>query len=243
MSPAAASNPPSKKERQARRKEKQAQSDSRFQEMTGKSLEQMNDEVIGLMANPLPLGQYRERFPLLLNGAKNPAWDLLLDFMFRKDPPPPVRARLGSSPRDWAIRKPGWFRRLLTLIVDFPALLVLFSIVIKQGPKVCQALGFASNGWGEGIFMLSGFLGGFIGYYVLFELLLGASPGGFLLGLRVVDEYGKPPGIGFLVMRQVWKILDLFFMFLGGAARLNLPPTSHTTLVIPEFLPGEVVIR
>lgn len=235
--------PPPKKDRQARKKEKQANANAQFQQATGKGLEQLNNEIINLMAEPLPLRHYRERFPILLNGETDPAWETLKEYMFQKSPPPPVHARLTGSPRDWGIQKPGFFKRLLTLIVDLPVLFVLMAVGIANGPPLARVLGFGHNSAGEGVIMIGYFLAAFIGYYALTELILGASFGGLLMGLRVVDDYGRPPGIGFLIMRQVWKILDVFFMFLGGAARMNLPPTTHSAVVIPEFLPGEVVIR
>ena len=194
------------------------------------------------MANPVSLREYRSRFPFLLDGAKSKTWDRLREFMFRQNPPPPIHARLTAPPCDWALRKPGFFRRLLTVVIDGPALLVLFAIAIQNGPTVCRSLGFAQNSTGEGVIMLSSFLFGFIGYFVVSELILGASPGGFLLGLRVIDDYGKPPSVGFLVMRQVWKILDVFFFFLGGVARARLPATSHVSIPIPELQPGNVVL-
>ena len=231
-----------KSTRPSRKKDKQQQAKVQIQSETGKDLEQLNQEVIHLMAHPLPLHQYRERFPFLLEGATSKTWETLKEHMFRNDPPAPIHARLTAPPCDWAIQKPGWLRRLLTLIVDGPLLIILFGLVIRFGPVLLKSAKLNPDGW-AGILILLSFPLSFIGFYTLTELFFGASIGGFLVGLRVIDDYGKPPTIGFLIIRQVWKILDIVFFFLGGAARIRLPATTHVSIPIPELLPGNVVIR
>lgn len=216
---------------------------NRVNRETGKSLDELSHDVIQLMARPLPLHQYRQLFPYLLTGATGKTWSTLKEFMFRQDPPAPIHTRLTSPICDWALQKPGFFRRMMTLIIDLPILLVLFSIGIRNGPAICRSLGFARDSLGEGVIMISYFLISLIGYFTVTELIFGASLGGLLLGIRVVNDFGGTPSVGFLIMRQVWKILDVVAMFMGGTARVRLPPTMHVTIPIPEFVPGNVVIR
>jgi uncharacterized RDD family membrane protein YckC len=87
-------------------------------------------------------------------------------------------------------------------------------------PRAAAAKGFitAMAGWGIAAGLLSPFYG-------LIEGITGRSPGKMLIGLRVVDEAGKPAPIGTLLVRYLIKqssSLIGFIALFAGAHALDL---------------------
>ncbi len=204
-------------------------------------------EIVALMGNPLSLREYREKYPYLLKGPKGPEFREVIDGIFRSDPPAEVHSRLTMPPRDWGIRKPGKFRRALTAIIDFPILLALIVAGIRLG----EAMKLDPDGLLTGIFALSWiFLIVPVGFYTLFETTIGATPGGLLMGLRVVDDYGNRPGASVSIWRIIAKVSWLFILVLSIITlsyRVNRLPGHMIQLPSGESLKpidhGEVVVN
>ncbi|MBU1105333.1 MAG: RDD family protein [Candidatus Riflebacteria bacterium] len=208
--------------------------------------EQTYNEMIALMAKPLSLREYREKYPYLMKGPKGPEFRSVIDAMFRTDPPPEVHTRLTMPPRDWGIRKPGSFRRMLTLLVDFPVLL----FIIVAGANMGKDAGIDSDSLMAGIMAFSWFIGAFVGYYTVFEIMLGATPGGLLMGLRVVDDYGNSAGAWVSISRmfaKIFWILGIVAMVLSAERSGRRFPGQRVSLPGGEVLEpldfGEVVIN
>jgi len=209
--------------------------------------QQAYDSIVGLMAKPISLREYRSQFPVLQKGPKGEEFRTFIDAMFRADPPPEVHTRLTMPPRDWAIRKPGFFRRMLTGIVDFPLILVL----IVAGAKFGETLNLDADSALTGILALSWiFVIAPVGYYALFESILGATPGGLIMGLRVVDEYGNSASPKISIMRILGKILWLVMLALSIFAarqRMDMMPGHmvklHSGTELQPIDDGEVVIN
>ncbi|PKL48989.1 MAG: hypothetical protein CVV42_07415 [Candidatus Riflebacteria bacterium HGW-Riflebacteria-2] len=208
---------------------------------------QTYDAIVGLMGNPLPLSEYRAKFPYLQKGPKGPEYREVIDAMFRTDPPPELHTRLTMPPRDWGIKKPGKFRRSLTAIVDFPAILA----IIVAGAAVGAKLPLDEDGLLIGILALSWiFLIAPIGYYTFFETTLGATPGGLIMGLRVVDGYGNKPSPSVSIVRILAKVVWIFMLIMTLVTlrhQVNRLPSYMVKLPSGESLQpiddGEVVIN
>lgn len=208
---------------------------------------QTYDAIVGLMGNPLPLSEYRAKFPYLQKGPKGTEFREVIDEMFRADPPPELHTRLTLPPRDWGIRKPGKFRRALTAIVDFPLILALIMAGVAAGEKMA----LDADSLFTGILALSWiFLIAPIGFYTLFETTLGATPGGLLMGLRVVDEYGNKPSPSVSILRILAKVAWIFMLAMSLVAlrhQVNRLPSYMVKLPSGESLQpiddGEVVIN
>lgn len=209
--------------------------------------QQTYDSIVGLMAKPVSLREYRSQFPVLQKGPKGEEFRALIDSMFRADPPLEVHTRLTMPPRNWALRKPGFFRRILTGIVDFPIMLA----VLMAGVALGKSLNLDEDSLFTGVLALSWiFVIVPVGYYAFCETLLGATPGGFLLGLRVVDEYGNKPSPSVSIFRILAKILWLVMLVLSiFAARQRMDMMPGHMVKLPsgaELQPiddGEVVIN
>lgn len=209
--------------------------------------QQTYNSIIGLMANPISLREYRNNHSYLQKGPKGQEFRQVIDAMFRTDPPPEVHTRLTMPPRCWAIKKPGKFRRALTAIVDFPLLLILMVVGIRAG----ESFGLDPDGLIPGIMALSWiFVIVPVGFYTLFETTLGASPGGLLIGLRVVDDYGNKASPSVSIIRifskLVWiltlilSILSLKFQMDRFPGHLVTLPSGETIQAIDD---NEVVIN
>ncbi|EKD81277.1 MAG: hypothetical protein ACD_39C01879G0001, partial [uncultured bacterium] len=89
-----------------------------------------------------------------------------------------------------------------------------------------------------------------VGFYTLFEITLGATPGGLIMGLRVVDEYGNKPSPSVSILRILAKVLWLIMLALSlGTLRQRAQRMPGHLLRLPagESLQpidsGEVVIN
>jgi uncharacterized RDD family membrane protein YckC len=105
-------------------------------------------------------------------------------------------------------------RRILAFIIDgIVASLMYFVVVAATG-----RLGHAPR-WDLGFFngqrILSTLLLGL--YYLMFEGLLGATPGKLVAGIRVVqEETGAVPGLGRAFLRTLLRLVDGLGGYLVG---------------------------
>lgn len=125
------------------------------------------------------------------------------------------------------------------MIIDFPLLLIL----IVAGVNLGKAAAIDPDSLMAGIFAFSWFFTAFVGYYASSEVILGASPGGLLMGLRVVDDYGNPPTIGLCLTRQLWKIFSILGILASLRRNPNMPITAGPGIELAPLDFGEVVIR
>lgn len=104
-------------------------------------------------------------------------------------------------------------RRLLALLLDMIAFLSVQAMV--------QWL-FGLTDWNEPLLLPHSTFSPLLGhlyspwvlviaflYFFLFEALAGATPGKFLMGLRVVDVYGRYPALWRVVVRNVMRLIEV----------------------------------
>ena len=78
-----------------------------------------------------------------------------------------------------------------------------------------------------------------IGYYVICESATGMTLGKRLVGICVIDEYGRHPSFGAAVIRNVLRLIDGFLFYLIGAVFAFMSPlgqrlgdrAAHTVVV------------
>lgn len=105
-------------------------------------------------------------------------------------------------------------------LADIPsrALALLVDTLIQICAMLLLALGFIGaasvqiadlSSWYLGA-MLVALLAVYAGYHLIFEgALHGRTPGKLLLGLRVVDRYGRPIGWGASCVRNLFRLVDM----------------------------------
>ncbi|MEH6418401.1 RDD family protein [Pseudomonas sp. CGJS7] len=117
-------------------------------------------------------------------------------------------------------------RRLFNYLID-SFVFGIFKVV------VVLAIGRASIGRDplKDIFMTTAVM---LIYYVVMEGLFGATIGKFVTGTRVVDEDGKPPGWGTVVVRTLGRCIPFepFSIFFYGQARTAWHDKLANTRVI-----------
>lgn len=100
----------------------------------------------------------------------------------------------------------GVVRRCVGAVIDTLLLVVLVgAIVLLAGMVPITGLGH------DALPMLLACLGVFL-YYILFEGLLGATPGKLLLGMRVCSEDGRRCTVTQAIIRMVCRLPDYFFL-------------------------------
>jgi uncharacterized RDD family membrane protein YckC len=124
------------------------------------------------------------------------------------------------EPRAWAILHPGMGRRFLAFLIDLP----LFVAFLLVGLAVLVEATKSSSQEALGIGALVWIVASYLVYFAASELVFGASPGGLLTGLRVVDERGRPPGLGLCLKRQFARI----FRVLGAVLTALLFSKART---------------
>lgn len=134
----------------------------------------------------------------------------------------------GTGVEPARFRAGGFFRRFFAAIVD---LLILLPVCGAFGLALCLAFGqpvprlaelspdlliaalLDGNTASEALLVLSGIL--FFLYFFVFHAARGQTPGKRLLGLRVIDAYGRTPGLTRTLLRQASYLLSLLPCSLG----------------------------
>ncbi len=118
-------------------------------------------------------------------------------------------ARTGSV--DPTTRYAGAASRFAAIVLDLVLLSAVFFAVTRV-VKGTWVMSPADHRWARGWFVTDPlclvFLAVMFLYFVLFEGLLGATPGKRAVGLRVVGANGKPPGLDRSVVRNVLRVVD-----------------------------------
>jgi uncharacterized RDD family membrane protein YckC len=171
--------------------------------MASSNLGPKAEELVGLVRQPVRLREYRARFPYLMGGPGDPEYDRLIEEVEHSELLPEQKLMLKNlGPRAWALLRPGLGRRFFAFLVD----MVLFIVFLALG---LTAIVSATEGSPEetlGLAALIWIVASYFAYFAGSELVFGASPGGLLTGLRVVDERGRRPGLGLCLKRQLARI-------------------------------------
>jgi len=187
----------------------------------GPKLDEKARELVLLLENPVRLSDYRARFPYLMNGPSDPEFRRLAEQIEGSDLMPELKARLQNyPPRVWGLQSPGLFRRFLSFVIDIP----LFIILIFIGMAVVIAVFTGENSMP--IAALTWFLIAFLGYFVATERYLSASPGGLIMGIRVVNDWGGTPSFGTCLKRQFTRFFRIVLMILAANYSANRQFTS-----------------
>lgn len=151
---------------------------------------------IDLPQERIPLHELQERYPHLATGPRSPVF-------VTADLPPPALA--------WILGAP-WWRRGLALLLDLVPLALLLLLAFRAGAEF--TLRYPAPFWGprgSQLYLLGQallVLGVYGGYYAIWESLLGWTPGKLVSGIRVVDDYGRRPGLRTAGFRALNRILD-----------------------------------
>jgi uncharacterized RDD family membrane protein YckC len=180
-------------------------------------------ELVGLVRQPVRLKEYQARFPYLMAGPGDTEFRRVTDELDGSDLLPEQKLMVQNlEPRAWAIVHPGMGRRFLAFLLDLPLFVVFFGLgaaVIMRGPED------ASPTAQQGMAVLIWVVASWFLYFAASELMFGASPGGLLTGLRVVDERGRPPSVGLCLKRQFARI----FRILGAVLTVLLASKARRT--------------
>jgi len=101
------------------------------------------------------------------------------------------------------VRPAGFWRRLAALIIDCLLMSLVFLPVVFFSPLLYPALMMFS--WTPGTWLVFACVLGSVGpliYSWLMTALLGRTVGKMALGIRVVNAAGRPPGVGWALLRE-----------------------------------------
>jgi predicted amidophosphoribosyltransferase len=166
-------------------------------------------EVLELIDSPVSLSQFKQKYPYLTQGDMDADYVRIIEQALSLGKSQPiVNLQLASYPRQWAIQKVGIFRRLLTLMIDAPVLLalVLGGLVLFIG-KADEPGMLGLTGDARGFFALGWLFFCYFAYCVGTEFIFGATLGGLVCGVRVVNRFGRRQSVMTLVKRNAIKLL------------------------------------
>lgn len=179
-------------------------------------------DLVGLVKHPVRLKEYRDRFPYLMAGPGDPEFRRVTDELDGSDLLPEQKLMIQNlEPRAWAILHPGMRRRILAFLLDLPLFIVFFALGLAAIASTANGSGDASQGTAA----LAWIVPSYWLYFAASELVFGASPGGLLTGLRVVDERGRPPSLGLCLRRPFTRIFRIL-----GAVRIATRGGSEVVL-------------
>jgi uncharacterized RDD family membrane protein YckC len=123
------------------------------------------------------------------------------------NPTVPAHKRGSESIRRWA----GVPSRLLAVVLDLVILSAVFFPVTRM-VKGTWIMAPADHRWMRGWWITDplclAFLAAMFAYFLLFEGLLGATPGKRMTGLRVTGPHGEPPGVVRSAVRNLLRVVD-----------------------------------
>ncbi|MHB1193658.1 MAG: RDD family protein [Longimicrobiales bacterium] len=179
-------------------------------------------ELVGLVRQPVRLKEYQARFPYLMAGPGDPEFRRVTDELDASDLLREQKLMVQNlEPRAWAILHPGMGRRFLAFLLDLP----IFVVFMFLGLAAIMAASEGISETAQGMAFLLWIVASYFLYFAASELVFGASPGGLVTGLRVVDERGRPPGLGLCLKRQLARI----FRILGAVLTALMFSKARTT--------------
>ena len=147
-----------------------------------------------------------------------------------------MRARLHALDRRCA----GLASRTLAFGIDLVLAQIVFLVVSALGALLGALVGGLRPDWLFGALAALGWVLLVGAYFSFFWSLAGQTPGMRLVGIRVVDRFGSPPGLGRSVVRFVALLVAIAPMFLGlvpilfDARRRGLQDFVARTFVVPD---------
>lgn len=138
----------------------------------------------------------------------------------------------------------GLWVRLLAVVVDAAVLSAVFFPVTRV-VKGVWLMSAGDHRWTSGWFVTDplclAFLAAMFLYFVLLEGLIGATLGKRALGLRVVGDDGRPPGLSRAVVRNLLRAVDSLPAF--GILAAVLITSSDDRTRLGDRVAGTWVVR
>lgn len=121
-------------------------------------------------------------------------------------------------------------RRWLATVLDFAVMAALFiGLVVSVDPQVNPAPLFAAIG----LLLL---------YYPVCEAIWGRTLGKLALGLVVVDETGGRPGLWRVLVRSVFRLIEVNPLMLGGLPAALVVAYTETRQRLGDIVAGTYVL-
>jgi uncharacterized RDD family membrane protein YckC len=109
----------------------------------------------------------------------------------------------------------GFATRAVALVIDLALAQLVIAGAAATLSLVASLVGELRPTWLVGIFVAIGWTLAVGGYMVLFWSVAGQTPGMRVMGVRVVDAHGNPPGFGRSIVRFIGLVLAIIPCFLG----------------------------
>jgi uncharacterized RDD family membrane protein YckC len=132
----------------------------------------------------------------------------------------------------------GAATRALALAVDAALVLVIFASLAALFALISSLVGNLRPEWVVALVLASGWAFVAAGYFVLFWTGAGQTPGMRLLRLRLLGREGRPPSLGWSIVRAVGTAVAIIPLFAGYLPVLF----DERRRGLPDYLAGTVVV-
>jgi uncharacterized RDD family membrane protein YckC len=146
--------------------------------------------------------------------------------------------RLERRTRDRPTPFAGVATRALGLAFDAAVVLVIFGALAALFGLISSLVGELRPQWLVGVVLASGWALVAAGYFVLFWTGAGQTPGMRLLRLRLIGRDGRPPSLGWSVVRAFGTAVAIIPLFAGYLPVLF----DERRRGLPDFLASTVVV-
>jgi uncharacterized RDD family membrane protein YckC len=146
--------------------------------------------------------------------------------------------RLERRARDRPTPFAGVATRAVALAVDAGAILLIFGALAALFGLISSLVGELRPQWLVGVLLASGWALVAAVYFVLFWSGAGQTPGMRLLRLRLLGREGRPPSLGWSVVRAIGTVISIIPLFAGYIPVLF----DDRRRGLPDFLAGTVVV-
>jgi uncharacterized RDD family membrane protein YckC len=146
--------------------------------------------------------------------------------------------RLERRSRDRPTPFAGAATRAVALAVDAAAILLIFAGLAALFGLITSLVGELRPQWLVGVLLASGWALVAAGYLVLFWSGAGQTPGMRLLRLRLLGREGRPPSLGWSIVRAVGTAIAIIPFFAGYIPVLF----DERRRGLPDYLAGTVVV-
>jgi uncharacterized RDD family membrane protein YckC len=146
--------------------------------------------------------------------------------------------RLERRARDHPTPFAGIATRAVALAVDAAAILLIFGALAALFGLISSLVGEVRPQWLVGVLLASGWALVAAGYLVLFWSGAGQTPGMRLLRLRLLGREGRPPSLGWSIVRAIGTAIAIIPLFAGYLPVLF----DDRRRGLPDFLAGTMVV-
>ena len=146
--------------------------------------------------------------------------------------------RLDRRARDRPTPFAGVATRALGLGVDALLILLIAASVAGLAALISTLVGTLRPQWLVGVLLASGWALVAAGYFLLFWSGAGQTPGMRLLRLRLLGREGRPPSLGWSIVRVFGTAISIIPLFAGYLPVLF----SERRRGLPDYLAGTVVL-